>query len=99
MAERTVAAAGIRANSEQWRKDGSPLYALLASGIADDVEAGGPCWPVIQAHASRPAQDVPAVRLLAGVHRDVLRGRAASLEPHYPSVGGDGDGEAAWPLF
>ncbi len=99
MTDRTAAAAGIRANSEQWRKDGSPLYAVLASRIADDVEAGGPCWPVVQAHASRPAEEVPAVRLLAGVHRDVLRGRAPSLERHYPSVGGDGDGEAAWPLL
>jgi hypothetical protein len=97
--DRSAAAAGIRANSDQWRKDGSPFYALLASRIADDVEAGGPCWPVVEAHASRPAEQVPGVRLLAAVHRDVLRGRARALAPHYPSVGGDGDADAAWPLL
>jgi len=97
--DRASAAAGIRANSDQWRKDGSPFYAHLASRIADDVEAGGPCWPVVRAHASHPEDEVPAVRLLAGVHRDVLRGGAPALHRHYPSVGGDGDPEATWPLL
>jgi hypothetical protein len=31
------------------------------------------------------------------VHRIVLSGQAPNLERHYPSTGGDGDAEAAWP--
>ena len=39
------------------------------------------------------------LRLMGGVHRLVLDGRAPALEAHYPSVGGDGDAVAAWPQF
>lgn len=99
MTDRAAAARGIRANGEQWRRDGSPFYAGLAARIADDVEAGGPCWPVVRAHAEHPEDEVPGVRLLAGLHRDVLRGAAPALAPRYPSVGGDGDVEATWPLL
>jgi hypothetical protein len=36
---------------------------------------------------------------MGAVHRMVLEGRLPALEPHYPSVGGDGDAAAAWPVF
>jgi hypothetical protein len=36
---------------------------------------------------------------MGAVHRLVLTGRVAQLARHYPSTGGDGDAEAAWPLF
>jgi hypothetical protein len=40
-----------------------------------------------------------ALRFMGGVHRLVLEGRLPQLEPHYPSVGGDGEAGAAWPAF
>ena len=39
--------------------------------------------------------DAYAFRMLGGVHRLVLDGRAEALAAHYPSVGGDGDAVAA----
>jgi hypothetical protein len=36
---------------------------------------------------------------MGGVHRLVLQGRAPALAAYYPSVGGDGDADAAWPAF
>lgn len=97
--ERGALAAALRQNASQWRQDGSEFYAVLSGHLADDVDAGGPCWPVLKAHAAHPLDEIPGVRLLAGVHRLVLQGRLPDLAAHYPSVGGDGVGEAAWPLF
>jgi hypothetical protein len=36
---------------------------------------------------------------MGAVHRLVLDETLLELAPHYPSVGGDGDAQAAWPLF
>jgi hypothetical protein len=95
--ERRVLVDGLRANAEQWRADGSEFYGVLVARMADDVEEGGPCWPVLRAHAANPRDEVPGIRLLGGVHRLVLAGNAPELARHYESVGGDGDAEAAWP--
>jgi hypothetical protein len=73
---------------------GSPLYGRLADALADDVEAGGPTaallarWVRPSVDRLRLARDVPALRLLGGVHRLVLQRQAAELAPYYPSVGG-----------
>jgi hypothetical protein len=98
-ADRDALVEGMRANARQWGLDGSPFYELLLSRMADDVAAGGPCWPILEAHAENPLVDVPGIRLLGGVHRLVLEGRAPELSAHYPSVGGDGDAQACWPAF
>ncbi len=92
-------AKGLHANARQWTADGSAFYGILAGHIADDVAAGGPCWPVLEAHSEHPLDEVPGIRLLGGVHRLVLQGRAPELARHYESVGGDGDAEAAWPIL
>jgi hypothetical protein len=91
--------AGLRANAKQWHQDGSHFYGTLVDRLAEDVEQGGPCWPVLRAHADHPLDEVPGIRLLGGVHRLVLQGRAPALARHYESVGGDGDAAAAWPLL
>jgi len=90
---------GMRANAHQWGLDGSRFYEVLLDRMADDVVAGGVVWTVLEAHAEDPATEVPGIRLLGGVHRLVLEGRAPELAPYYPSVGGDGDAERAWPDF
>jgi hypothetical protein len=75
---------------------GSPLYARLLRRCADDIAAGGPVADVLAEHADLPGPSALALRLLGSVHRLVLQGRLPGLATHYPSVGGDGDADAAW---
>lgn len=76
---------------------GSPLYARLLEAAATDAEAGGPVARLLTGHVGEGRSDALALRFLAAVHRLVLTGRAQAVARHYPSVGGDGDPDAAWP--
>ena len=76
----------------------SPLYERLLAGAADDVEAGGPCWEVLQGCEDDPRGSALALRFLGAVHRVVLTGRAPELARYYPSAGGGDDGDP-WPAF
>jgi hypothetical protein len=80
---------------------GSPLYAHLLARAAEDTEAGGPSWDVLRGHETDPLGSVLALRLMAAVHRLVLRGEAPDLARHYPSSAGVGaaDTADAWPAF
>ncbi len=78
---------------------GSPFYAALLTRIADDVRADGPSAAVLAGHEDDPESAAVALRLMGTVHRIVLAGDAPGLAAHYPSVGGDGDADAAWPLI
>jgi hypothetical protein len=77
----------------------SPFYAELTRLMAADVEAGGPCWDLLEPYALQPSTEYYPLRALAGVHRMVLDGSAPRLRAHYPSTGGDGDVTAAWPAI
>lgn len=79
--------------------DESPFYAALMRLMAADIEAGGPCWELLEPYASEPSTEYFPLRALAGVHRMVLDGSAPSLRARYPSAGGDGDVDAAWPAI
>ena len=101
---RTAAAAAVTARQlrEQARSCaamGSPLYAHLLDAAADDCAAGGPTWTVLRGRAASGRGDALALRLMAAVHRLVLERRAPELALHYPSVGGSGAIEGAWPAF
>jgi hypothetical protein len=79
----------------------SPLYRGLLTAAVLDVELGGPCWAALDGHEGDPIESALALRLLGGVHRLVLEGKAPDLAAFYPSVGGDpeaGDGDP-WPAF
>jgi hypothetical protein len=78
---------------------GSPFYARLLQLMIEDVRASGPVWRILEPFAAEPFEAVYPLRLLGGVHGLVLRGRAASLAARFPSTGGDGDVDAAWPHF
>jgi hypothetical protein len=78
---------------------GSPLYAVLLDRLADDVLAGGPAADVLHGHEDDAGPSALALRLAGAVHRLVLAGQAPALAAHYPSTGGDGDPDAAWPAF
>jgi hypothetical protein len=89
----------IRNQADACRDLGSALYESLLLRVADDVEAVGPAAEVLAGHEGDPGPSALALRLMGGVHRLVLQGRAPALAAHYPSVGGDGDASAAWPAL
>ena len=78
---------------------GSPFYAELVELMADDVEAGGPVWTLLGAHAGESFGAAYPIRLLGGVHRMVLSGAAPALAAHFPTTGGDGDVVGMWPEY
>ncbi len=76
---------------------GSPMYGELFELVATDVEAGGVFATILSGHEDDPARDAVPLRLLGGLHRMVLDGRAAGLRRWYPSTGGSWDAGSAWP--
>jgi hypothetical protein len=74
---------------------GSPFYATLLERLAEDAEEGGVTARVLAGHEDDPLDSILTLRLLGGVHRRVLSGLEPDLAAHYPSVGGDGDANAA----
>jgi hypothetical protein len=78
-------------------RSGSPFYARLLDHMIDDVGAGGPTWHILEPYAAAPFEPVYPLRLLGGLHHLVLAGDAPALARRYPSTGGDGDADAAWP--
>ena len=88
----------LRWQSEVCGAIGSPLYERLLAAVADDVEADGPCWDVLEAHAGGDRQSMPVLRFMGAVHRLVLTGGAPDLARFYPTTGGTDDGDP-WPAF
>ncbi|MBO0864521.1 MAG: DUF2332 family protein, partial [Mycobacterium sp.] len=76
---------------------GSPMYGDLLDRIADDVDAGGVFADILSGHENAPGRLAVPLRLLGGLHRLTLDGRASSLRRWYPSTGGGWDAGAAWP--
>jgi hypothetical protein len=67
---------------------GSPMYAELLAGLADDLEAGGPTARLLRGHEDDPGPSGLALRLAGSVHRLVLSGAAPELTSYYPTTGG-----------
>lgn len=78
---------------------GSPMYADLLDRMAGDVDAGGVFADIFAGHQDDSLRQAVALRLLGGLHRLVLDGRAPALRRWYPSTGGQWDAEAAWPAI
>lgn len=74
------------------------LYGQLMRAMADDWEAGGPVREICRdwEHASKGS--TVQLRLLAGVFRIGLTGRAPELVEFYPCLGGDRPAAEAWPV-
>jgi hypothetical protein len=77
--------------------DSQHLYGHLMRAMADDLEHGGPVQDICAGLEEAPAGWVVQLRLLAGLFRIVLTGRAPELEPYYPCLGGTADPGSAWP--
>jgi hypothetical protein len=76
---------------------GSPMYGELLELVAGDVETGGAFASILSGHEDAPSRHAVPLRLLGGLHRLVLDGRAPELRRWYPSAGGDWDAANAWP--
>jgi len=76
---------------------GSPMYGDVLARVAADVAAGGVFAGILAGHANDAGRLAVPLRLLGGLHRLALDGRAAGLQRWYPSTGGHWDAEAAWP--
>ena len=58
---------------------GSPMYGELFELVAKDVEAGGVFATILPGHEETPSREAVPLRLLGGLHRLVLDGRAPAL--------------------
>ncbi|MBA3264839.1 MAG: DUF2332 family protein, partial [Nocardioidaceae bacterium] len=77
--------------------DEEHLYANLMRSMADDWEAGGPTRQICRGWEDAPETALVQLRLLAGVFRIVLSGRAPELVPFYRCLGGQAPPDEAWP--
>lgn len=75
------------------------LYGVLVRDLAGDWERGGVVREILAGREDAPPGDMVQLRLLAGIHRIVLRGDAPELAAFYPSVGGTADRYAVWPAL
>ena len=79
--------------------DRADLYAYAMRGMADDWEAGGPTSEVCAGYQDVPSGAAIQLRLLAGVFRLVLTGRAPELVGFYPCLGGSEPADRVWPVM
>lgn len=87
----------LRSQGSFCAASGSAMYGELFELVASDVEAGGVFAAILSGHEEDPSRDAVPLRLLGGLHRLVLDGRAAQLRRWYPSTGGTWDAGPAWP--
>ena len=78
-------------------RPGSSMYGDVLQQVAGDVEADGVFAAILSGHENDSGRSALPLRLLGGLHRLVLDGRAPALRRWYPSVGGHWDAEAGWP--
>src|SRR5205807_10203488 len=76
----------IRTQRDWCRKLGSPFYFELLGRIADDIDASGACWRVLEPYAGEPARSLLPLRFLAAIHGLVLDGKLPELARHFPGV-------------
>ncbi len=87
----------LRSQGRFCAASGSPMYGELFERVAQDVESGGVFATILSGHEDDPSRHAVPLRLLGGLHRLVLDGRAPELRRWYPSTGGTWDAESAWP--
>jgi hypothetical protein len=79
--------------------DAEHLYGYAVRGMARDWETGGPVRMACHGYEDAPRGSVIHLRLLAGVFRLVLTGRAPELVAFYPCMGGSAAASQAWPVM
>lgn len=89
----------LRSQGRFCAASGSAMYGELFELVASDVAAGGVFATILAGREDAPSRHAVPLRLLGGLHRLVLDGRAPELRRWYPSVGGTWDAEAAWAVI
>ncbi len=79
--------------------DRTHLYGFALRGMADDWDTGGPVRAICRGYEDAPTGSALQLRLLAGLFRIVLTGRADELRPYYPCLGGSAPAADAWPVL
>ncbi len=87
----------LRSQGRFCAASGSPMYGDLLELVAGDVEAGGAFATILSGHQDDPSRHAVPLRLLGGLHRMALDGRAPRLRRWYPSTGGSWDAQSGWP--
>ncbi|MHA7652097.1 DUF2332 domain-containing protein [Mycobacterium sp. ML4] len=87
----------LRSQGRFCARSGSAIYGELFDLVAGDVEAGGIFATILTGHEDASSGQAVPLRLLGGLHRMVLDGRAPQLRRWYPSTGGSWDAARAWP--
>jgi len=87
----------VRSQGRFCAASGSRMYGELFELVATDIEASGVFATILAGHEDDPARHAVPLRLLGGLHRLVLDGRAPELRPWFPSTGGTWDAANAWP--
>ena len=82
-----------------WAGTSERVYPYAVRAMADDWEAGGPVRAVCRGYEDAHNGAVIQLRLLAGVFRLVLTGRADALRPFYPCLGGTAEPADVWPVL
>lgn len=75
----------------------TPTYAAILQGMIDDVRDGGPICKIL-AHWDGALESAFALRVLGGLHRLVLDGKAPALAAAFPTTGGTAAPERVWPI-
>ena len=88
----------LRLQARACERLGSPLYAALLDGAADDVARGGVAADLLEPHRDDTAGSALGLRLAGSLHRLVLQRRAPELALQYPSVGGTAPPDGVWPV-
>ncbi len=87
----------LRSQGRFCAASGSAMYGELFELVAGDVEADGAFAAILAGHEDDPSRHAVPLRLLGGLHRLVLDGRAPELRRWYPSTGGSWAAANAWP--
>jgi hypothetical protein len=82
-----------------WAGTATHVYGYAMRAMADDWDAGGPARQVFAGYEDAPNGSAVQLRLLGGVFRLVLTGRAPELVPFYPCLGGTADPAGVWPVL
>ena len=82
-----------------WAGTSERVYPYAVRAMADDWEAAGPVRAVCAGYEHSPNGAAIQLRLLAGVFRLVLTGRADALRPFYACLGGTAEPAGIWPVL
>ncbi len=98
--KRGLIASSFSSQAKRCDTFGSPLYGYLMRRAALDIVRGGPTWTVLDDRPPAPVGGDYALplRLMAGVHRLALEGKAPALASHYRRSAGRPP-HGIWPAF